>query len=103
VIYILTPMKTKTHPPQTVMLQIMTKAMTRTTLNIKIPTLPKIARKVAKFEKTQLDEKQYIAYEMMACTFLLGLVNDGQDENTKWENRQNLHVFNLWPVIYHTK
>jgi hypothetical protein len=20
-----------------------------------------------------------------------------------WENRQNLHVFNLWPVIYHTK
>ncbi len=32
---LLTPMKTKTHPPQTVMLQIMTKAMTRTTLNIK--------------------------------------------------------------------
>jgi hypothetical protein len=25
----------KTHPPQTVMLQMMTKAMTRTTLNIK--------------------------------------------------------------------
>ncbi len=21
----------------------------------------------------------------------------------RWENRQNLHVFNLWPVIYHTK
>ncbi len=38
----------------------------------KIPTLPKIARKVAKLEKTQLDEKQYIAYEMIACTFLLG-------------------------------
>ncbi len=28
----------------------------------KIPTLPKIAQKVAKLEKTQLDEKQYIAY-----------------------------------------
>jgi hypothetical protein len=48
----------------------------------KIPTLPKIARKVAKLEKTQLDEKQYIAYEMIACTFLLGLVNDGHDRNT---------------------
>jgi hypothetical protein len=21
----------------------------------------------------------------------------------KWEDRQNLHVFNLWPVKYHTK
>ncbi len=49
----------------------------------KIPTLPKIAQKVAKLEKTQLDEKQYIAYEMIACTFLLGLVNDGRDKNTK--------------------
>jgi hypothetical protein len=34
-------------------------------------------------EKTQLDEKQYIAYEMIACTFLLGFVNDGCDKNTK--------------------
>ncbi len=49
----------------------------------KIPTLPKIALKVAKLEKTQLDEKQCIAYEMIACTFLLGLVNDGCDKNTK--------------------
>ena len=32
----------------------------------KIPTLPQIARKVARLEKTQLDEKQYIAYEMIA-------------------------------------
>jgi hypothetical protein len=38
---------------------------------------------VAKLEKTQLDEKQYIAYEMIACTFLLGLVNDGHDKNAK--------------------
>jgi hypothetical protein len=22
---------------------------------------------------------------------------------SSWENRQNLHVFNLWPVLYHTK
>jgi hypothetical protein len=49
----------------------------------KVPTLPQIARKVAMLEKTQLDEKQYIAYEMIACIFLLGLVNDGQDKTTK--------------------
>ena len=49
----------------------------------KVPTLPQIAWKVAKLEKTQLDEKQYIAHEMIACTFLLGLVNDGRDKTTK--------------------
>ncbi len=38
---------------------------------------------MARLEKTQLDEKQYIAYEMIAWTFLLGLVNDGSDKNTK--------------------
>jgi hypothetical protein len=52
-------------------------------IQCKIPTLPQIAQKVARLEKTQLDEKQYIAYEMIACTFLLGLVNDGSDKNTK--------------------
>jgi hypothetical protein len=30
----------------------------------------------------QLDEKQYIAYEMIACTFLLDLVKDGNDLST---------------------
>ncbi len=49
----------------------------------KMPILPQIAPKVARLEKTQLDEKQYIAYEMIACTFLLRLVNDGRDKNTK--------------------
>jgi len=48
-----------------------------------IPTLSQVARKVARLEKTKLDEKQYIAYEMIACTFLLGLLNDGNDKNTK--------------------
>jgi hypothetical protein len=47
-----------------------------------IPTLPEIARKVARLEKMKLDEKQYIAYEMIACTFLLGLIHDGNDPNT---------------------
>ncbi len=45
----------------------------------KIPTLHETARKVARLEKRKLDEKQYIAYEMIACTFLLGLVQDGND------------------------
>ncbi len=49
----------------------------------KVPTLSEIARKVARLQKTQLDEKQYIAYEMIACTFLLGMVNDGRNPYTK--------------------
>ena len=48
----------------------------------KIPTLQEVARKIARLEKMELDEKQYIAYEMIACTFLLGLVRDGNDANT---------------------
>lgn len=52
-------------------------------MQCKIPTLQQVARRVARLEKTQLDEKQCIAYEMIACTFLLGLVNDGSDKNTK--------------------
>jgi hypothetical protein len=48
----------------------------------KIPTLQEVARKVARLEKMELDEKQYIAYKMTACTFLLGLVKDGNDSNT---------------------
>jgi hypothetical protein len=38
-------------------------------------------RKVARLEKRELDEKQYNAYEMIACTFLLSLVHDGNDPN----------------------
>jgi len=69
-------MKTKTHPQQ-----VLSKTMAEK--KRKIPSLPLIAQKVARLEKTQLDEKQYIAYEMIACTFLLGLVNNGSDKNTK--------------------
>ncbi len=49
----------------------------------KVPILPEIAQKVARLQKMQLDEKQYIAYEMIVCTFLLGLVNDGRNPYTK--------------------
>lgn len=48
----------------------------------KIPTMAGTARKVARLEKRKLDEKQYIAYEMIASTFLLGLVCDGNDPST---------------------
>jgi hypothetical protein len=48
----------------------------------KLPTLPETARKVARLEKIKLDEKQYIACEIIARTFLLGLVHDGNDPNT---------------------
>jgi hypothetical protein len=44
-----------------------------------VPTLHGMARKIAQLEKMQLDEKQYIAYEMITCTFLLGLIHDGND------------------------
>ncbi len=47
-----------------------------------VPTLPEIARKVVKLQKIQLDKKQYIAYKMIVCTFLLGLVKDGRDPHT---------------------
>jgi hypothetical protein len=50
--------------------------------NITVSTLQEVTRKVARLEKMQLDEKQYIAYEMIACTFLLDLVKDGNDSNT---------------------
>jgi hypothetical protein len=51
--------------------------------NKKVPTLTEIAQKVARLQKTQLDEKQYIAYEMIVCTFLLGMVNDGHNPYKK--------------------
>jgi len=47
------------------------------------PTLSGIARKVAKVEKKFLDKKQYIAYEIICCTFLLGLIRDGKDSSTQ--------------------
>ncbi len=48
----------------------------------KITMLQEVARKVARLKKMELDEKQYITYEMIACTFFLGLVKDGNDLNT---------------------
>ena len=50
-----------------------------TSSNFNIPTLSGIAGKVAQVEDLKLDEKQYITYEIICCTLLLDLVNDGGD------------------------
>jgi hypothetical protein len=44
-----------------------------------IPTFSSIAREVENNQGTKLDKKQYVAYEIISCTFLLGLIRDGQD------------------------
>ena len=43
----------------------------------RIPTLIGVARKVSIEEGKQLDKKQYIAYEIIAFSFLLSLIEDG--------------------------
>ena len=47
-----------------------------------IPTLISVARKVALEEKKVLDEKQYMAYEIIACSFLLKVIDDGQNDQS---------------------
>ena len=46
---------------------------------LSIPTLIGVTRKVSIGEGEQLDKKQYIAYEIVACSSLLYLVKDGVD------------------------
>jgi len=53
-----------------------------TSSSCNIPTLVGVARKVAHQDKVKLDEKQYIAYEIVACTFLLKLVEEGRDKSS---------------------
>jgi hypothetical protein len=77
-IYMVSDLDDETNP------QIKTNNMAehRNTNIHKIPTLPKTARKVARLEKRELDEKQYIAYEIIACIFLLGLIHDCNNPTT---------------------
>jgi hypothetical protein len=49
--------------------------------HIKVPRLQEIAR--GKNSKYNLDDKQYIAYQIVCCTFLLQLVTEGDNYNTK--------------------
>ena len=47
-----------------------------------IPTMTYIAAKVAREEGTKLDIKQIVTYESICATFLLQLVNGGEDDST---------------------
>ncbi len=42
-------------------------------------------------------------YEEFLSPATLTLKPLRRPSNRSWENRQNLHVFNLWPVKYHTE
>jgi hypothetical protein len=56
-----------------------------------IPTLWGVARMVACKEKKILDEKQYIMYEILACTFLFDLIcNDDTNGSTALEGYLNI-------------
>ena len=44
--------------------------------DLTIPTLTGVARKIARTEGTHMDDKQYTAYEVICCTFLLELIKD---------------------------
>ena len=44
------------------------------TFTARVPTLAGVARMVAREENKVLDEKQYIMYEVIACTFLLDMI-----------------------------
>ena len=46
------------------------------------PTMSGVAEKAAKESGNRLDRKQMIVYETICSTFLLGLVNEGNDETT---------------------
>jgi len=48
-----------------------------------VPTLVDVVMNIARGEGMHMDEKQYITYEVLCCTFLLGLVNEGSDSNSK--------------------
>jgi len=48
----------------------------------KIPSLVQVAKKIARKEGIVLDDKQYIAYEIIACSFLLRLINEGADRHS---------------------
>lgn len=49
---------------------------------VSVPTLEGVARAVLRDEKKRLDEKQYIMYEVIACSFLLGLLTQDEDGST---------------------
>ena len=45
-----------------------------------IPSLEEFAKSISKKEGKEMDDKQYITYETICATFLLGLVNDASNK-----------------------
>ena len=50
--------------------------------NLQVPTLTGVAPTVAQCGGPQMDEEQCIVYEVMCWNFILGLINDSQDDNS---------------------
>ena len=47
-----------------------------------VPSISGVAKKVTRVENKLFDEKQYITYDIICCTFLLQLVLDGRDHKS---------------------
>jgi hypothetical protein len=50
--------------------------------SLNIPTLQSVALKVAREEGTKLDRKQYVAYEILASTLLLDMLEEAKTNTT---------------------
>jgi hypothetical protein len=50
------------------------------------PTMVGVAKRLATQEGKLLDEKQYMTYKVICCTFLLKLLRDAQDDTTSLYN-----------------
>ncbi len=48
-----------------------------------MPVLSGVTRSARKLDGLQMDEKQYVVYEIKCCTFLLDLIYQGRDDDSK--------------------
>jgi hypothetical protein len=67
----------------------------------KVPTMYEIAR--GESSKYNLDDKQYIAYQIVCCTFLLQLVTEGDQYDTKLGEMLGATLDPLAESVQHTK
>ena len=52
---------------------------TKSSYSVSIPTLVGMVRKVACLDGTEMDEEQYVVYEVLCCLFLLDLIKEAND------------------------
>ena len=67
-----------------------------------MPTLKGVAAKVASEERMKLDEKQYAAYEIIACSFILKIIND-EDGNMSGSFVHKLESDQKKEILSHLK